>query len=61
MKFKGNENIDAKKLKAEMDREPGDHLPEINGIGNTYARLDKSFSKSIDFFVKLIRRERNRK
>ena len=48
--------ITSKTLKKEMDIERGDHLPEINGIGNTYARMDKSFSNSIDFFVKLSRR-----
>ncbi len=53
--------ITSKKLKEEMDRERGDCLPEVNGDCNVLARRDKSFSNSIDFFIKLFKREKLRK
>lgn len=53
--------ITSKKLKAEMDRERGDCIPERNGETNTLARRDKSFANFIDFYIKLVRKSKGEK
>ena len=55
-----NEIVTSKKLKLELDRERGDCIPEINGDTNTLARRDKSFANFIDFYLKLIKKNKNK-
>ena len=55
-----DEIITSKKLKQAMDRERGDCIPERNGDTNTLARRDKSFANFIDFYIKLIKKNKEK-
>lgn len=53
-----NSQVLHKELNEERRRQGKSTLTPINGDANTYARKDKSWSSSIDFFVQLIRGRR---